>query len=367
MFEQVRMDTMLTFKIRKTGYDTFEDTIDVENDSIVSVTMNSGIATFKVTLEVAGETSPIYNAQVILNTDTLYTNPLGNVVFENILEAENIPYKISKEHFNEAQGTVSVNGKNVLIEETLTYKIYEITFVILEEGVPVEGALISFDGKSELTDAQGKYTFDVTYSLNKFYQITKDGYNILSGMTNVLENKTIELNMSLKTYDVTFNVVDGYSHALENVLVAFNSISYYTNTDGEAAFAEIVPGEKLAFTLRKEGYWDYDSVLNVVDKDVVFYARLSSTTGMITTKENEIKIYPNPSNGLFFLEIPASKGKTYQIKVFDILGSIVYINTIQGYGFNKEQIDLSQKSKGMYFITVESDDKSQISKRILIK
>jgi hypothetical protein len=366
LFEQVKMDTMLHYVVRKTGFDNIEGFVDVEKDSTVNLILGAGTATFKVTLAVAGETSPIYNAQVILNTDTLYTNPAGSVVFENILEDENIPYKISKDHFNDVQGTVSVSGNNVLIEETLTYKSYEITFVILDDVTPIEGAIISFDGKSGLTDTQGEYIFEVTYSLNKVYQITKNGYNVLSGMINVLENKTFELKMTLSSYNVNFNVIDGGSHVLENVLITFNNESYYTDIYGNAVFTEVIPGENLSFTLRKEGYWDYDSTVDVIDKDVNFSARLSSTTGILSIKEDKIKIYPNPSNGLFFLEILESNDKVYQIKVFDVLGTIVYANSVQGSGFRKLQIDLSEKSKGMYFITVESEDKSQISKRILI-
>ena len=166
---------------------------------------------------------------------------------------------------------------------------------------------------------------------------------------------------------MTFVVTDASSHVIENVLVEFNSESNYTDADGEAVFNDILPEENLVFTLSKDGFWDYDSTLNVINADVVFNVRLSSTTGIIPFKENNIKIYPNPSNGIFNLEISDAENSTYTVKVFDIIGVVVYTNTITGTTYLKEQIDISKNAKGMYFLSIESDNGSVISKRIIIK
>ena len=366
LFNQVKMDTMLNYTVRKTGYANLEGTLDSDKDSTVNLVMNSGIATFNVRFLVSGETKPIYNAQVILNEDTLYTDTSGFAVFENLLEASDIAYKISKEHFNDIIGTIDVAGSNVDIDTILTYESYEIVFSINDGVNPIEGAIISFDGKSETSDSNGEYIFDVIYSLNKQYVISKTGYDDVSGMINADDNKTIEESMVLITYSVTFNVVDASSHVVENVLIEFNSENKYTDSSGEALFAEIAIGENLNFMLRKEGYWDYDSTLNVVNSDVVFNAILSSTTSIISVDKENIKIYPNPSSGLFNLEIDNTENIQYLIKVYDILGSVVYQNQIKGSQYIKQQIDLSTYAKGIYFLSVESDY-NVISNRKIIK
>ncbi|MFC2104043.1 C25 family cysteine peptidase [Bacteroidota bacterium] len=444
LFEEVKMDTMLSYIVRKTGYNNIEGTIDVEKDSTVNLVLGSGTATFKVAFIISGESKSLYNAQVILDEDTLYTNSEGIAVFNNILEATDIPYKISKTHFNDIVGTVDIAGDNVTIDTTLTYKSYEIVFSIIDGTNPVEGATVNFDGKNETTDSNGDCTFNVTYSLNKDYSITKEGYDELSGKINVDENKTVELSISLITYHVTFAVEDESSVAIENVLVEFNSESKYTNasgecvfdlnrvsgedyiitldgyddingttdvnndtiinvtmnlsvytvtfvvvdpnsqaissvkvefnsitkytdTNGETVFTEVLPENNITFTLIKDGYWNYDSTINVVDDNVIFNAQLSSTTGFIPIKAEDLKVYPNPSNGLFYIELYDVQDELYQIKVYDVIGSIIYNKEITGTSYIKEQINISKNAKGIYFLSIESNDGSLISRRIIVK
>ena len=50
-----------------------------------------------------------------------------------------------------------------------------------------------------------------------------------------------------------------------------------------------------------------------------------------------------------------------------MIGSVVYSNKTKGISFIKEQIDISHKAKGLYFLSIESEDGAVISKRILIK
>lgn len=367
LFEQVKMDTMLYYIVRKTGFDNLEGYIDVEENSTVNLIMGSGTATFKVSLEVYGETNPIYNAQVILDQDTLYTNTKGSVVFENVWEAENIPYKITKEHFNDIVGTINVSGNNVVVDTNMTYKSYEIIFHINDGENLLEGAAVSFDGKSGLSDNNGECIFVVTYSLNKTYRISKEGYIDATGMINVNEDKGINVELSVKSYQVTFGVVDHSYFAVKDVLIEFNGATNYTDVDGNAVFYAVEPGENLKFTLSKEGFNNYDSSLNVINTDVIFNARLSSTTGIKSINENKVKIYPNPTNGIFNIEIAEAQNMNYYLKLFNVIGEIIYTDEISGKSSINEQIDISQKAKGMYFLSVESDNGTIISRRIILK
>jgi len=67
----------------------------------------------------------------------------------------------------------------------------------------------------------------------------------------------------------------------------------------------------------------------------------------------EVKLYPNPSNGVFqlgirnYVPISIGIGEQYNLKVYDILGQIIYSSqlSIKNSAFN---IDLSGKSAGVY-------------------
>lgn len=75
----------------------------------------------------------------------------------------------------------------------------------------------------------------------------------------------------------------------------------------------------------------------------------------------EISIYPNPSTGIFTLEINIESPK--EVIVYDILGNIVYSvsNVLTKY----PQLDLSSKSNGIYFVKVISGDIIKVNRIIL--
>jgi hypothetical protein len=67
------------------------------------------------------------------------------------------------------------------------------------------------------------------------------------------------------------------------------------------------------------------------------------------TLGNALDIYPNPARDIVTIAVPA--GETYSVKVTNLLGAVVYSETI-----NKEKasINLATIARGVYFITVES-------------
>jgi photosystem II stability/assembly factor-like uncharacterized protein len=84
----------------------------------------------------------------------------------------------------------------------------------------------------------------------------------------------------------------------------------------------------------------------------------TSVDGVVTSdaktsvsNEASAKIYPNPSNGVFQIEM--TKNKTSHLKVYDIAGGLVYQNKFNTKFFELELTDLPA---GLYFIKIISDD-----------
>jgi hypothetical protein len=65
---------------------------------------------------------------------------------------------------------------------------------------------------------------------------------------------------------------------------------------------------------------------------------------------DDLKIYPNPTTGLFVLE--SSNSKIENVKVFNVLGECVYQSEIKNL---KSEINMSQYSKGIYFVQITTD------------
>lgn len=63
------------------------------------------------------------------------------------------------------------------------------------------------------------------------------------------------------------------------------------------------------------------------------------------------EIFPNPSNGQFFLEYTLTENADISIEAFDVLGQSVYSEKNSSYaGKQLYSIDLSTQSNGIYFI-----------------
>jgi len=88
----------------------------------------------------------------------------------------------------------------------------------------------------------------------------------------------------------------------------------------------------------------------------------NSTSGIEENKENQLLIYPNPSDETFFIHENSSK--INEIQVFNSLGQqldfqLTSTNT-------KMAITLNDVEKGIYFVRVRFEDNSIGQKRIVV-
>ena len=65
---------------------------------------------------------------------------------------------------------------------------------------------------------------------------------------------------------------------------------------------------------------------------------------------NGIKVYPNPSTGLFQMDLPGLG--TAEIHVIDLYGKSVYEQMLLSGGVQNVTIDLSGKAKGTYLLSI---------------
>ncbi len=104
------------------------------------------------------------------------------------------------------------------------------------------------------------------------------------------------------------------------------------------------------------GSWD------VYVDDLVFVKGFTVYTP-VSVVENDIskaRIYPNPSSGLINLD----GVKSAQVQVFNAVGEMVY--SIDETAAN-QRIDLTNLTKGVYFVQIRKDDQHSLKKIILTK
>ncbi|MDX1446222.1 T9SS type A sorting domain-containing protein, partial [Lishizhenia sp.] len=108
---------------------------------------------------------------------------------------------------------------------------------------------------------------------------------------------------------------------------------------------------------------DMHAVAYFVNKNTneIFNAYETSITGAASVENvegnNNIKVYPNPSNGISNLAIELENNSNVSVNVTDVLGNVVYTKAASDLanGTNVLPIDLTSEANGMYFVNVTVD------------
>jgi lysyl endopeptidase len=79
--------------------------------------------------------------------------------------------------------------------------------------------------------------------------------------------------------------------------------------------------------------------------------------------EPELKVYPNPSSGVFTLEVPAHSTRDVSVTVFTMDGKKAW--SMEDHGPGIVRIDLSGHAPGLYLLVVKQEGKS--TRRLIIK
>lgn len=92
------------------------------------------------------------------------------------------------------------------------------------------------------------------------------------------------------------------------------------------------------------------------------FITVHNCTGVVNL-EASVSLYPNPNNGVFFLDI---QGMTQaNLTIVNALGTIVYSESNLTVDNSMKRIDLSQEAEGIYMLIVENDNQRMIEKVIV--
>lgn len=152
------------------------------------------------------------------------------------------------------------------------------------------------------------------------------------------------------TYTITVNPTATITQS-GNTLTASSSSSYQWYLDGQPISG--ATGQSHAITA--DGSYSVVVAGNTCPSEVV-----TVTTGIADAADNILAfgVYPNPNNGIFTVVFNSEDKENYTLEVRDVLGALLSKENITNFaGAYSQQLDMAQKGKGLYTISLSGANK----------
>lgn len=84
-------------------------------------------------------------------------------------------------------------------------------------------------------------------------------------------------------------------------------------------------------------------------------------------QEEDVAIYPNPSNGVFTISISNLKAQKLELSIINVIGNEIHRETLtRSEPTLTRTINLDRYAKGLYYVKLEADNYSAV-RRVVVK
>ena len=197
---------------------------------------------------------------------------------------------MTKTEFYAKDGTVEVIDQDVTIEVDLVQMGYLIDFYVTDEdNTPLDDALVTI-GTEAISTSGGQAQF-VRISGGYNWTVQKEGYYTKQGVVTVNgENKRVDVQLKLVTYDIIFTVrMNNQPVRNQPVVLGVGEGEQTVNTDasGNAVFNR-VPGS-YPWSVNKEGYEPRTGTAVLINQPLAITVDLVKQTGKLTVKVLDVE------------------------------------------------------------------------------
>lgn len=197
------------------------------------------------------------------------------------------------------------------------------------------------DGLAPWYGNQGSVTITNTNTSEVIYSLAGDGFEDEASFSFCVENISCPMDMEVNITDESFTLTGGIPEG-----------GTYTGTGvTDNVFDPAAAGEgnhTITYTYSFEGTDDLtcDFTITVTDNSGIFNA----------TNEN-IEVYPNPTNGLLHLNFESTEYR--KIEILSLTGQIIKETSSDS---DKTKLDLSELAEGTYFVRIKTEDNVSVIK-----
>lgn len=328
---------------------------------IDSVVFPSSVQNVTFTVNLNG--SPCPYVPVEFNNQTIETNTSGQAVFKSG-RGVNKPYTITIASLTPVTGKLDVLYSD--ISKTIDFTgspSYTVAFNVKSNGVAIRNANVNFNGADILTSDLGVASFsNVPRGVEYYYSISISGYLTATGQTNILDNKTINVDLVPSTttvYTVAFDVKH-QSDAVANATIIFNGAEQQTSSAGIATFTNIPQGSGYIYTVSKLGYNTETGEVDVSENKNISINLISVGVIVPEADKNLFSVWPNPFSDEVNMKFNLEKPSYIDITVFSLDGRKV-ITIANGWyqgGVVNFRYNGSRLNNGTYIFRLQVGKKS---------
>lgn len=253
------VDGSYVYTATKEGYYLEQDAFTVSGSpAIVEIEMIPE-PLYTATIHVTSDGNPIAGAAVIIGNDTVYTDENGTATFDLINGF--YQFTVEKLGFISESGSFTVSNAPMLVEVELDPQEYQALFHVTSVGVNLSGAEVQIQDSIVFTGSNGLALFNLVNGTYAYY-VTKENFVAQSGQITVNNsNITIEIEMSLLLYPVTFHFIC-QGIGVDSVTVTCNDTTIITSGGVEAEFY-LYCDSTYEVIATKDGYLDINFLFTV--------------------------------------------------------------------------------------------------------
>lgn len=324
-----------------------------ETGTTISFTFMADVLIASITVKNSETNQTISNAAVTIGTQTKTTNSEG--VSEFTLQDGDYDYTVTKYGFDDASGSLTINGSDVEIDVNIDPVLmqYTATFNVKDDilSLPIENAEISINNTTVYSNANGIGIASLTNGSYE-YIITKNGFEDYTASLSISNsNTTRNITMTAYLYEVSFSAYNGDT-PLSGVNIEIAETTITTDANGNATID--LPSGTHAFTASLTGFGDYTGECVVDGATETISISMVGANDIYVTAAN---IYPNPASDILHIEMDGN----YTVTIFNAIGnSIMNLN-----GANHSQIDINELPAGVYFLKTNNNNNSSMTRFVV--
>lgn len=342
--------------VSRKGFKAILDTVLISSDTLFRDTLNSTTYSLTFRLKDKDTGDPIDEALIMFDGSEMITDSLG------MARQENVEYKWYAVSASAEGYQQMIDWSFEIFSDTILLLYLEKEYVQLNlkvsdraTGEPVYRAKITYADQLIVSNNNGEVILEkLTPGKSWVLGISHDDYFSFSDTLSLLENTSLEIQLSPVLADIIFNIHSSEG-AIAGVLISLdNSLSQETDNVGEAMFLNRPSRQSHYYTISKDGYKQIlDSLF--LESDTTIHITLDPSSDLANSFTGKVEVYPNPFRNRLFID---SELDHSVVRLINGEGKVVATQLLI-YGSNS--MDMSKQAAGVYHLSIGSSGKQTIS------